>query len=155
MPLISIGMLFVCANSVICLILGLVKKMKLIGIIYIIAAVVNLGLNILMVPHLGILGTAIATLISSLLVLGLTTYYAFKEFKFDIGWRFIIKSLVASAIMSSAVWLMHPQDSLATIITVVVGVAVYGIALLLLRGFNKEEFKLFRELVGKGKVSSP
>lgn len=154
-PLIALGILFSCANSVICVILGLVKKMKLVAAIYIIAAVANLGLNILVVPYLGILGAAIATLISSLLVLGLTTYYAFKEFKFDIGWHFIAKSLVASAIMSSAVWLMHPQSSLAIIITVVVGVAVYGIALLLLRGFNEEEFKFFRELVGKGKVSSP
>lgn len=155
MPLITLGMLLACANSVIFLILVLVKKMKLAGAIYVIAAAISLGLNILVVPYLGILGAAITALISYSLVLGLTTYYSFKEFKFTIDWRFIIKSLVASAIMSSAIWLMHPQSNLATIITVVVGVAVYGIALLLLKGFNKEEFKFFRELFQIGKASSP
>jgi O-antigen/teichoic acid export membrane protein len=129
--------------------------MKLAGAIYVIAAAISLGLNILVVPYLGILGAAITALISYSLVLGLITYYSFKEFKFTIDWRFIIKSLVASAIMSSAIWLMHPQSNLATIITVVVGVAVYGIALLLLKGFNKEEFKFFRELFQIGKASSP
>jgi O-antigen/teichoic acid export membrane protein len=140
---------------VIFLILVLVKKMKLAGAIYVIAAAISLGLNILVVPYLGILGAAITALISYSLVLGLTTYYSFKEFKFTIDWRFIIKSLVASAIMSSAIWLMHPQSNLATIITVVAGVAVYVIALLLLKGFNKEEFKFFRELFQIGKASSP
>lgn len=155
LPLVALSILFVCANSVICLILGLVKKMKLVGAIYIVAAAVNLGLNILVVPYLGILGAAITTLISYSLVLGLTTYYSFKELRFSIDWRFIIKSLVASAIMSSVIWLMHPQSSLATIITVVVGVAVYGVALLLLKGVSKEEFKFFKQLFQGSKASSP
>ena len=85
--------------------------MKLIAAIYIIAAAANLGLNILVVPHLGILDAATTTVISCSLVLGLTTYYAFKEFKFDIGWRFIIKSLIASAAMSLAIWKMSPQGT--------------------------------------------
>jgi O-antigen/teichoic acid export membrane protein len=155
MSLITLAMLLACANSVIFLILVLVKKMKLAGAIYVIVAAISLGLNILVVPYLGILGAAITALISYSLVLGLITYYSLKEFKFTIDWRFIIKSLVASAIMSSAIWLMHPQSNLATIITVVAGVAVYVIALLLLKGFNKEEFKFFRELFQIGKASSP
>ena len=155
MPLIALGNLFLCATSVICLILGLVKKMKIVGAIYVAAAVVNLGLNILLVPYLGIIGAAIAMLITNSLILGLTTYYSFQEFKFDIDWRFIIKSLVASAVMSLAVWLIYPRDSLATIITAAIGAVVYGVVLLLLKGFKKEEFKFFRELIGIGKASSP
>ena len=154
MPLITLGMILACASSVIYLILSLVKKMKIVGAIYIVAAVVNLGLNILVVPYLGIMGAAVTTLISYSLLLGLTTYYSFEEFKFTIDWRFIIKSLVASAVMSAAIWLMHPHSNLATVITVVAGVAVYGIALWLLRGFNKEEFKFFRGLFRTGKAGS-
>ena len=99
-----------------------------------------------MVPHWGIFAAAITTLIAYALALGLTTYYSFKEFKFSIDWRFIIKSLIASAVMSLAIWKMSPQGTSATILTVVAGVAIYGVAIFLLKGFKKEEFKFFREL---------
>lgn len=154
MPLIALGNLFVCVNSVICIVLGLVKKMKLIGTIYVTAAVINLGLNILLVPHLGIMGAAITSLTTSAVILGITTYYSLKEFTFDIDWLFIIKSLVASVVMSLAVWLIHPQSILPTIIAVILGVTIYGIVLLLFKGFKKDEIKFFKELAGIGKASS-
>lgn len=149
-PLVALSILFSCANSVISRILGLVKKLKIVAAIHVVAAAVNLGLNILVVPHLGILGAAITTVISYSLVLGATTYYAFKEFKFDIGWRFIIKSLIASAAMSLAIWKMSPRGTAAAILTVVAGVAIYGVVLLLLKGFKREEFEFFKGLLRKG-----
>jgi len=119
------------------------KKTKKLAPIWILAAALNLGLNILLVPRIGILGAAITTLIAFSLALGAISYYSFKEFKFSIDWHFIIKSLIASAVMSLAVWLMAPQGNLDTILTVVAGVIIYGVVLLLLRGFSKEEFRFF------------
>ena len=149
-PLVALSILFVCVNSVIALILSLVKKMKVLGAIFIIAALVNLGLNILVVPRWGILGAAITTLIAYGLALGLTTYYSFKEFKFPIDWRFVIKSLIASGAMSAAIWAIAPEGTLATALTVLAGTAIYGAILLLLKGFAKEEFKFFRGLFHRG-----
>jgi hypothetical protein len=34
-------------------------------------------------------------------------------------------------------------------LTVITGVAIYGAALFLLKGFKKEEFRFFRELFGR------
>jgi O-antigen/teichoic acid export membrane protein len=147
MPLVALGTLFMATYVPIAHILILVKKTKVIGFIWILCSSVNLGLNILIVPRLGILGAALTTLIAYLLALIMGSYYSFKEFKFDIDWRFIIKSLFASAIMALVVWVMHSQSNLNTIITVLVGVAVYGVAIFLLRGFAKEEISFFRELV--------
>lgn len=114
--------------------------------IWIVAAVLNVGLNILVVPKMGILGAAITTLVVFLLATGAISYYSFKEFKFSIDWYFIIKSLIASAVMSLAVWLMAPQGNLDTILTVVAGVVIYGAILMLMRGFSKEEMKFFWRL---------
>ncbi len=145
-PLVALSILFYGTYVVIAQILLIAKKTKIMGLVWIMAAVVNLGLNIIAVPRLGILGAAITTLVAYSLALGIGSYYASKEFKFTIDWQFIIKSLIASAIMSLVVWLMPPQSNIATIITVIVGVAVYGAAIFLLRGFTKEEFKFFKEL---------
>lgn len=147
LPLVALAALLWGIHQIIYPILGLVKKTKILAPIWAVAALVNLGLNILVVPRMGILGAAITTLIACSLGLGLTTYYAFKEFKFAIDWRFIIKSLIASAVMSLVIWLIAPQGNLDAILTVVAGIAVYGICIMLLRGFSKEEISFFKGLL--------
>ena len=155
-PLISLSILIQGIYGLVNYTLVLAKKMRTIGLIWIIAAIVNLGLNIIIVPHLGILGAALTTLIAYSLALGIGGYYSFKEFKFNIDWRFVIKSLSASAIMALVIWLIHPQGSLDTIITVLAGVAVYGVAIFLLRGFAKEEISFFWRLLRRsGPAASP
>lgn len=149
-PLVALSTLFFGVYVVVVQILILVKKTKTIGVAWLLAASVNLLLNILIVPHVGIIGAAITTLIAYSLALGIVTYYSFKQFKFNIEWSFITKSLVASAIMSLAVWLADPCGTLAVILTVVIGVIIYGVILLLLKGFKKEEIRFFRGLFQRG-----
>ena len=149
-PLVALSTLFITAYMPISHIIVLRKKTRIIGTIWVVCALVNLGLNVLVVPRFGILGAAITTLIAYGLALGLTTYYSFKEFRFPIDWRFIAKSLIASGAMSAAIWAIAPQGTLATALTVLAGTAIYGTVLLLLRGFTKEEFNFFKKLFQRG-----
>jgi len=153
-PLLILAVSLMCVQNIISFILLLTKKTKTLAIIWVVAAVLNLGLNILLVPRLGILGAAITTLIAYALVLGFASYYSFKEFKFSIDWYFIIKSLIASAIMSVVTWQMSPQVYLDTILTVVAGVVIYGIVLVALRGFSKEEISFFWGLLRRSAPAS-
>ncbi len=127
--------------------LVLTKKTKVLGLIWMTAATTNLGLNILVVPHLGILGAALTTLIAYLIALGVGSYYSIKELKFDIDWPFIGKSVAASAIMTLVIWPIHIQSNLATIIAVLISIAVYAVVILLFKGFRKEELAFFQRLV--------
>ena len=149
-PLIALSTLFAAAYVPIVHIIVLVKKTRITGVIWLVCASLNLGLNILIVPHLGILGAAITTAMAYGLALGLTTYYSFKEFRFPIDWHFIVKSLIASGVMSVAIWAMAPEGALATILTIVAGIAIYGLGLLLLKGFTKAEFTFFKQLFQRG-----
>ena len=148
-PIVAFGFLLISAAYAPGHILILAKKTKISAAAMGISALVNLSLNILIVPHVGILGAAITTAIAYFLLLGIVSYYTFKEFRFNIEWRFIVKSLIASAIMSLVIWWISPVTNVATIITVVVGVVVYGAALFLLRGFSQEELKFFRGLFNR------
>ena len=149
-PVVALSALFWGTYVVVMQILVLMKKMRVLASIWGISALVNLSLNIVIVPRVGILGAAITTLIAYGLALGLTSYYSFKEFKFPIDWRFIIKSLIASGAMAAAIWAIAPEGILATILTIVAGTAIYGTIILLLKGFNKEEFRFFRGLFQRG-----
>jgi len=146
-PLSALAFLLLSVHGVVSHILLLTKKTKIMALIWIFAAALNLGLNILVVPRIGIIGAVITTLFAFSLALGGVAYYAFKELRFRIDWLFIIKSMIASAIMSLAVWLMAPQGNLDTILAVVAGVVIYGVLLLLLKGFTREEISFFRGLL--------
>jgi len=145
-PLIALATLLLCASIPFDQVLVMVKKTKICGAAYALAALICIGLNLLIVPIWGILGAALSTLIACAVILAIEINYSVKEFRFDIDWRFIIKSLIASAVMTLVVWLVQPQSNLAIITTVLGGVAVYGASLFSLRGFNKEEFRFFKEL---------
>lgn len=69
------------ARKVFCSYLYLANKTKLIAVVSIICAFLNVFLNILMIPMYGIDGAALATLISFSLMMTATLYYGIRERK--------------------------------------------------------------------------
>jgi O-antigen/teichoic acid export membrane protein len=147
MPVVALSFSILGIHTIVSHVLLLAKRTKILAFSWVIAAPVNLGLNILVVPHWGIIGAAVTTLISFLLALIIAGYYSVRELRFDIHGRFIVKSVIASIVMSLVVWLMAPVSQTYTILTVIAGVVVYGVALVLLKGFTRTEFQFFKELL--------
>lgn len=145
-PLVALSVLFYGFYAIVSNILVLVKKTKIIGAAWILAAVVNLLSNILIIPRLGILGAAITTLVAYLLAMCIVTYYSFREIKFTIEWSFIIKSFISSIVMSLVVWMINPTGTLMVALMIAIGIIVYGGILILLKGFSRKEFKFLRGL---------
>lgn len=149
-PFIALSMLLFGIYVIIAQTIILKKKTKLTGIIWLIAAFLNFGLNFFFIPKFGILGAAITTLIAYTLAFVLTWYYSFKEFRFEIDWKFILKSTFASILMVLFILWFSPLGLLKTIITIILGALVYGILIFLLRGFTKEEINFFKRFLTKG-----
>ena len=149
-PLVALATLFSGISVVMGQSLGLVKKTRILGATWIAAGLVNLLLNILLIPHIGILAAAITTLVAYSLALGIITFYSVKELKFSIEWGFILKSLIASGVMSLFIWMLGPVGNLAVIATVAVGVIIYVVVLLSLKGFKEGDIKFFKGLFQRG-----
>jgi O-antigen/teichoic acid export membrane protein len=145
-PFTAVSALFLGANAVIAHILHLVKKTKIDGSIWMIAAIMNLSLNFVFIPYLGILGAAITTLIAYALAFVLTAYFSFKYFKFDVDFHFILKSILASVVMSLLIIKWSPVGTLNILITIGVCAIVYAVILFLSNGIKKEEIEFFRGL---------
>ena len=145
-PFIALSALLFGAGAVLVQIIVLEKKTKITGAIWIIAAILNLGLNLIFIPYVGILGAAIATVLAFALALILISFYSFKYLKFDIDFRFISKSIFASIIMSLVIIKWNPAGMLNVLIVIGACAVVYAVVLLLLRGIEKEEIKFFKEL---------
>ena len=97
-PFLALAGLLFGLYAIITQILVLEKKTTITGTIWIVAAVLNLGLNIIFVPRIGILGAAATTLVAFFLAFILSVYYSFKYLVFDVNATFILKCIVASAI---------------------------------------------------------
>ncbi|MAG08671.1 hypothetical protein CMO89_04305 [Candidatus Woesearchaeota archaeon] len=119
------------------------NKTKLIGIIYTAAAVLNIVLNIILIPRLGIYGAAIATTIAHFLVFMLIFLSVKKDIEFRFNFINLHKILIASFFMAFIINLFHPVNLFAKIFTIGLGVSLYAGGLYLLKTFSKKEISTF------------
>jgi len=145
-PFVAISAVFLGASVIVIHIIILEKKTTISGSIYILAAILNLGLNLVFIPHLGIIGAAISTLVAYLSILVIGTYYSFKYLKFDIDFQFVLKSIFASIVMSSVILKWNPEGMPNVLAAVGVCAFVYAAVLLLLKGMTREELIFFKNV---------
>lgn len=146
-PFVAASSLLFGCYVIIAQILALEKRTSIGGAIWSISAILNLGLNMIFVPYFGILGAAITTLIAFTFAFILITYCSFKCLTFDIEFKFILKSIVASIVMSSVIVKWSPAGISNVLITIVICIAIYASILLLMGGIKKDEFKFFGSLL--------
>lgn len=148
-PLIAISAMLLGSYHVISCSLVLVKKTKLIGIIWIISAVTNIVLNILVVPKIGILGAAITTAITYVLALALTAYFSLAVFRFGINWSFMLKCILASVVMSVVIKGIDQNGKLSIIFIIIIGIVSYLVFLFIVKGFKMSEIRYIGVLFSK------
>lgn len=114
--------------------------------IMIVVVVVNLILNFILIPPLGIIGAAIATVSAE--AIGFPIYYISfsKIVKVDIQ-SYVPKILVSCVIMASFLYWGLNGLNLNVFTLILAGAAVYFISLYLIRGITKEEIRLARSTV--------
>lgn len=146
-PFVALSMVLFCIYQIIWQVFNIVKKTKIIGIIWGMAGLTNLGLNIIFVPLIGILGAAISTLICFAMVTGVAAFYSTKWLRFHVDWQLILKSITASIIMCFIIWCINPVKVLSIILCIGIGVAIYFTVLILLKGFTTKEMKFLRNIL--------
>ena len=142
----ALAALFLGAYAIVVQIIVLEKNTALTGKIWIIAAILNLVISLLLIPYTGIIGGAIATLISFAFVFIITSYYANKSIKISFSLKFIAKCLASSMVMTFLLLILRPEGVAGLALSVAIGALIYFIVLLVLKGFTKEEIAFIRTL---------
>ena len=143
-PLVAFSMVFLGCQAIINQPNNLVKKTKIVAIAYMVAATLNLTFNLFLVPYLGIFAAALTTLLSAIVVTFLTLNTSFKHIKFDLNFKFIIKSLFSSFLMGIIILYFNPTNPISIFIWILIGTSIYFITLLLINGINRVELREFR-----------
>lgn len=142
-PFVAFGAVLFCFYQICVYIIHLVGKthitVRLLGT----SAGLNILLNLILIPRLGIIGAAVATLIAYG-VLGMLTLIVTRRYlKFDLSLPFILKSIFSSGIMTLCIWLIKPESIALVIISIFAGAAIYFALLLLIRGLSRQEIAFF------------
>lgn len=146
-PFIALSALLYGVYGIVSNILVLEKKTKIVGIVWILAAILNLTLNIILVPEFGIMGAAAVTLLAYILAFIITVTYTNRYFTFDFDLGFIAKSTIASALMTMVIFTVNPYGILNIIITILICAGIYFTLIIVLKGIKKEEIEFFRNMM--------
>ncbi len=146
-PWVAFGAVLFCFYQICVYIIHLVGKthitVRLLGI----SAGLNIGLNLLLIPRMGILGAAIATLIAYG-VLGILTLMVTRRYlKFDLSLPFMAKSIFSSGIMALCIWLINPESISMIIVSILAGIIIYFGMIMLIKGLSRQEMKFFATFI--------
>jgi O-antigen/teichoic acid export membrane protein len=141
-PFVAAGTALFGVYAVLVQIIALKKKTAIMGTIWLLCAALNFGLNLVLIPYLGLIGAALTTFLAFLFAFVLTTIYSFRYFKFDVNGGFIVKSVCGSGIIALFLFLWNPSGLLSIVLSITLAAALYLTILLALRGFTIQETKL-------------
>jgi O-antigen/teichoic acid export membrane protein len=122
----------------------LVKKTKFNIYIHTFAALSNIVFNVLLIPSIGFVGAAIATLISYTLMVIICILVSFKYIEFNLNFGFILKSIMASSIMFGVIFYLNPSNIIGFFGSVLLGAFVYFVIMILIKGISGYELNLVK-----------
>ncbi len=114
-PWVIAGMVVDGSNTMVAAGLFIHRKTKQIMSVVLSAAILNVALNIILVPRIGILGAAIATLVSYVLASGALALAGHRFLPVKLPWATIVRAAVAALGMYLAVVRINPSHHLATV----------------------------------------
>lgn len=124
------------------------KKTKIIGFIWIIAAVVNFVLNILVIPVMGILGAALTTLFAFTIAL-IGIIISSKKFLALIFSMYlfgsILRILFASIFIIPIILFLNPHGFFFIAFSIGLCTVIFFAILFVVKGITKEEMEFFKK----------
>ena len=148
-PVLSISILFISMKDFTIYGLHVVKKTKIIGILVIVSTAVSIGFNYILIPHFGITGAAMATLLSQFLFWLAVLYYSQKAFyvPYEIGKITLI--IVVGTILSFSGLLINHSPLLPRLLLKSVSLMSFPFILYLFNFYEPVELKAIRGFATK------
>ena len=146
-PFVCLGAIFMGMYGITNNIMILEKNTMILGKLWIVVAISNIVLNLLLVPYLNILGAAIATLICYILAFAVTAIASRKTMRLPFNMKELLKIVVAASLMGIAVYLMHPIGIINVLISIIAGVIIYFAIIFILKAVTIKEIAIFKDLL--------
>ena len=133
--LLLVSVAFIFLNGVFSQTLLAHDRIRILMWIQALGAALNVVLNLILIPSHGIVGAAVATVAAEGLILTLD-YFACRHLGLDISFGFLIKPIVASAVMVGLLLWLGPESN--WLLRLVAGIVTYSVTLTLIGGIPED-----------------
>jgi len=128
-------------------IISLAKKTKIIGGLWILAATINIALNLILIPFIYLYGAALSTFVAFFIALILTRHHAGKYIKLEVNKLFVIKSVLSSVSIYLIIHNLLTENIIHNTILILTGFAAYIALMYFTRGIDKSDFVLAKQFI--------
>lgn len=126
-------------------IIYLVQQTKWLPLMVAVAAVINVGINVVLIPQIGIIGAAISTIVSFFVLAVIVTVQARRAISYKIDFKFLSKVVAATLVMAFCLKFIEINSVLGIVLAIIAGAAIFGLGIFLSRAFSREDRRLIRE----------
>jgi O-antigen/teichoic acid export membrane protein len=141
----SIGTVFLGIYNININIILLRKGTRLLPLMIAASAATNIIMNILLIPHLGIVGAAISNVSAYFVLATIVILWSRKIISYKFNIKFCLKVIISTGLMALSLWFLDAKGIIGLLIAVVTGTAVFVAGLLLLRAFSASDIKMIKE----------
>jgi O-antigen/teichoic acid export membrane protein len=144
---IALGSIFFGIYQINVQIILLLKQTKWLPVMIATASLITIGLNLILIPRIGLIGSAIANLASFFVLAFMVSIWANKALVYNIDYKYVVKIIISATIMGGCVWLFKAKDVTGIIFSILIGIVVYGVSLILIKAFSPQDKQLIRETI--------
>jgi O-antigen/teichoic acid export membrane protein len=141
---ILIKFLYLCSSYI----LIATDKQKQMTMFVIATALLNIILNLFLIPSYSYIGSGIATLISEFFLLVIYLYINVRDSLAPNIKKFLFQPIIASSVMAYFLW-QFPEIQL--VLKILIAIFIYFTLLIVLKGISREDFQIIRQLIKKEK----
>lgn len=138
---------FLFVNGAASTLLNSVSKERIVTKVYIIAALFNIVLNMVMIPIWGYEGAALTTVLSEILICILTTYYIFKT-DYHPG-RNLLKNIIKLVICGAVLMVVLYYINVSMWLAIPISLVIYIIMILLTKTLDDNDRFIIKSLFDK------
>jgi len=119
-----------------------------------ISALVNICLNLILIPRYSYNGAAIASVVTAAILLSLYYYATSKKF-FRIRLLKIIKAPLVSCIIMGIILFKLNEININFFVLVIIGIIIYFVFLILAKGINRNDYKIIKNILSIKRERTP
>jgi O-antigen/teichoic acid export membrane protein len=144
--LIAISQVFAGVYQINEYIVFLVKQTKWLPIIIVISAGISIGINVILIPYIGITGAAISKVVAYLVLAVIVTVWIKRAIGYNYYFGYIGKIVVASLLMAVCLYFLKIGGIAGIVVSVIIGSAIFISAMLLMKAFTEQDKRLFKQV---------
>lgn len=150
---IAIGIVFHGLFQINVYVFHLVKRTVYVTLTLLVGSIVNIILNVLLVPVIGLSGSALATAATFFVMSLIAVSYGRQHIGYRIEWIGIGKVIISSSIMALGLAFFPMGNILFILSACILSAGLYFIVMLLLQAFSKSELLRFRRMFSKEELA--